>query len=107
MEGRNTSLDDFWRKTQRQIVTRPRLSISVFVSSWSQDQDEKKYPTVNLSFFTHLCIEGQKTHEASFTKRGKFLPMGVDISAGDLLALRELKNTDTIYIFYIHISFTY
>ncbi len=101
MEGRNTSLDDFWRKTQRQIVTRPRLSISVFLSSWSQ------YPTVNLSFFTHLCIEGQKTHEASFTKRGKFLPMGVDISAGDLLALRKLKNTDTIYIFYIHISFTY
>ncbi len=67
MEGRNTSLDDFWRKTQRQIVTRPRLSISVFVSSWSQDLDEKKYPTVNLSFF----IEGQKTHEASFTKQGK------------------------------------
>ncbi len=108
MEGRNTSLDDFWRKTQRQIVTRPRLSISVFVSSWSQDQDEKKYPTVQfVLLYSPFALRVKRHMRPVLLNGANSLPMGVDISAGDLLALRELKNTDTIYIFYIHISFTY
>ncbi len=47
-------------------------------------------------------IKSEHTIRASFTRQGKLAwerdsktaPMGVEISAGDLLTTRELKNTD-------------
>ncbi len=63
---------------------------------------------IRIKFFSHFDSLG-----ASFTKQGKLArernsktaPMGVDISAGDLLTMRKL-NTDTTS-FYISINTIY
>ncbi len=59
----------------------------------------------NFWIYFEICLQfvyGEKTPRTRFTKQGKLArernsktaPMGVEISAGDLLTMSKLKNTD-------------